>query len=74
MTDQFALAVDCCKVRDCPYPVVGSSTTGEGKVCKGHNEAEWGQALGSYDPPLSAALLRDSSESLGHQPEEGDDA
>lgn len=64
MSEQLALAADCCKVRNCPNPVVGSSTTGKGKVCKGHNEAEWGKALRTYDPPLGAALLRDSERSL----------
>lgn len=62
--DQLAMAVECCKVRGCPFPVVGSSTTWKGKVCKGHNEAEWGKALRDYDPSLSAALLRDSKASL----------
>lgn len=61
---QAALPVECCKVRDCPHPVVGSSTTGQGHVCKGHNEREWGEALRKYDPPLSAALLRDWERSL----------
>jgi hypothetical protein len=45
-------------------PVVGSSTTGKGHVCKGHNEAEWGEALRKYDPPMSRNLLRDSARSL----------
>ncbi len=61
---QLALEADCCKARNCPQPVVGSSTTGEGKVCKGHNEAEWGKALRDYDPPLSRGLLRASVQSL----------
>lgn len=54
----------CCKVRGCPHPVVGSSTTGGGHVCRGHNEAEWGRALRKYAPPLSAALLADAKCSL----------
>jgi hypothetical protein len=58
------IVAECCKFRDCPFPVVGSSTTGQGKVCKGHNEQEWGDALRTYDPPLSAALLRDSRQRL----------
>jgi hypothetical protein len=53
-----------CKVRGCGHPVVGSSTTGEGHVCRGHNEAEWGRALREYDPPLSARLLEDSARNL----------
>lgn len=61
---QLQLDANCCKVHDCPFPAVGSSTTGKGHVCKGHNEAEWGYALRDYDPPLSRALLRDSSKSL----------
>jgi hypothetical protein len=67
---QLALATDCCKVRDCPNPVVGSSTTGEGKVCKGHNEAEWGRALRKYDPPMSSALLRASNQTLNSMDKE----
>ena len=64
---QLEMAVECCKVRGCPYPVVGSSTTWKGKVCKGHNEAEWGGALRDYDPPLSAALLLASRLSLAEE-------
>lgn len=63
--EQLSLpATTCCKVRGCPHPVVGSSTTGEGHVCKGHNEAEWGRALRTYDPELSVGLLRDSERHL----------
>lgn len=67
MSDQLQIvACDRCKESGCcPDPVVGSSTTGKGKVCKGHNEAEWGRALRSYDPSLSAGLLRASKVSLG---------
>jgi hypothetical protein len=68
-TEQLALAADCCKVRNCPHPVVGSSTTGQGKVCKGHNEAEWGRALRTFDPRLSRGLLRDSERNLTPQPQ-----
>lgn len=64
MSAQLALVVACCKFRGCPAPVVGSSTTGQGHVCKGHNELEWGRALRKYDPPLSRNLLRDSERSL----------
>jgi hypothetical protein len=62
--EQLALAADCCKVKGCPRPVVGHSVTGKGKVCKGHNEADWGAALREYDPPMSAALLAASSRTL----------
>lgn len=34
-----------CKARGCTQPVVGSSVTGEGHVCRLHNEREWGHAL-----------------------------
>lgn len=71
MTDQLAIDVPpTCKERGCTRPVVGSSTTGKGHVCKGHNEAEWGRALRTYDPPLAAALLADSGRSLETQLEE----
>jgi len=65
VSQQLALDLPAnCKARGCPRPVVGSSTTGEGHVCRGHNEAEWGRALRKYDPPLSAALLADSERHL----------
>jgi hypothetical protein len=63
--EQLSLATDHCKVKGCPRPVVGASTTWKGHVCKGHNEAEWGKALRAHDPDLSARLLRDSERSLG---------
>lgn len=40
-TEQLALPADYCKEKNCPNPVVGSSITGKGKVCRDHNEAEW---------------------------------
>jgi hypothetical protein len=69
---QLALSgTDCCKEKGCPRPVVGHSTTWEGMVCKGHNEAEWGRSLRTYDPRLSRALLAASSRTLETGPEEG---
>jgi hypothetical protein len=65
VSEQTSLeGTDCCKYRNCPRPVVGSSTTGRGHVCKGHNEFEWGEALREYDPRLSRALLADSERTL----------
>lgn len=58
---EIAFAAECCKVRGCPHPVVGSSVIGKGYVCRRHNEAEWGRALRTYDPALSAVLLADSA-------------
>jgi hypothetical protein len=70
MANQLAMSVECCRQRGCPNPVVGSSTTGKGHVCKGHNEAEWGKALRTYDSTLSRGLLRDSELSLSGQADE----
>jgi hypothetical protein len=67
------LALESCKERGCTRPVVGSSTTGKGHVCKGHNEAEWGQALRTYDPPLSSALIRASARTLRPTPQSEED-
>jgi hypothetical protein len=39
------VAADGCKATSCPAVVVGSSITGEGKVCARHNTEEWGRAL-----------------------------
>ncbi len=68
-TEQLALDADCCKFRDCPRPVIGHSTTWKGKVCKGHNEQEWGENLCQHDPALSRRLLADSARSLGQDHE-----
>ena len=57
-----------CKARGCRRPVVGSSTSGTGHVCKGHNEREWGRRLRRYNPPLAAALLADAEASLEGRP------
>lgn len=38
-----------CKVTGCPRTVVGNSTTGDGHVCRKHNEEEWGRALERSD-------------------------
>ncbi len=61
---QLALDVATCKERGCTEPVVGSSTTGEGHVCRRHNEAEWGRALSRSEwrdhRELGARLLGDS--------------
>jgi hypothetical protein len=40
-----AAAVLRCKARGCDGSVVGSSITGKGRVCRTHNEEEWGRAL-----------------------------
>lgn len=53
-----------CKFRGCKEPVIGHSTTWKGKVCKGHNELEWGRALKTYDPPLSRGLLAAAARNL----------
>lgn len=43
---QLALEIaPSCKERGCLSPVVGHSVTGDGHVCKRHNEIEWGRAL-----------------------------
>lgn len=55
---------DGCKFKGCPRPVVGWSTTGKGRVCKGHNEFEWGRNLRDYNPAVSRALLADAERSL----------
>ena len=61
---QLALDTVTCKERGCAEPVVGSSTTGEGHVCRRHNEAEWGRALSRSEwrdyRELGARLLEDS--------------
>lgn len=59
MTDeQLTLALGpACKERGCREPVVGSSITGTGHVCRRHNESEWGRALASYWPWMSRRLL-----------------
>ncbi len=65
MSGQLALEIPpACKAKGCVQPVVGSSTTGDGHVCKGHNEQEWGRALVSHDARLAAALLRDATRTL----------
>lgn len=43
--EQLALPITACKERGCTEPVVGSSITGKGHVCKRHNEIEWGRSL-----------------------------
>jgi hypothetical protein len=63
--DQMALELPVsCKEPGCTEPVVGSSITGKGHVCKVHNTREWGAALGrSRDPhyrAVGAALVADS--------------
>ena len=42
---QLSLFAPACKEPGCTEPVVGSSITGTGHVCKRHNEREWGRAL-----------------------------
>ena len=58
------MAADVCKATSCPGPVVGSSITGEGKVCAAHNTEEWGRALAvNLDPyyrKLGRQLLTDA--------------
>ena len=64
--DQLELAVPVsCKYR-CGQPVVGSSTTGEGHVCRSHNELEWGKALvkSKYWPEMGLRLIDDSEKGL----------
>ena len=34
-----------CKIRGCRMQVVGSSITGQGHVCRVHNNREWAMAL-----------------------------
>ena len=53
-----------CKFTDCPNRVVGSSITGTGHVCVGHNLEEWGRSLRRYDPKLAAGLEWDASHDL----------
>ncbi len=64
MPDQLMLDTATCKERGCTEPVVGSSTTGKGHVCRRHNEIEWGRALlrseWHDDRDLGARLLRDA--------------
>jgi len=46
-----------CKERGCVEPIVGSSITGDGHVCRRHNEIEWGKGLASYWPDMSRKLI-----------------
>lgn len=61
---QLALEIAPSCKRKCAEPVVGSSITGEGHVCKRHNEEEWGLALSrkreGFYRRLGAQLLVDS--------------
>ena len=53
-----------CKFKACPRRVVGSSITGKGHVCAGHNLEEWGHSLRRYDPELASGLLSDARRDL----------
>lgn len=56
---QLSLIATPCKESGCAEPIVGSSVTGEGHVCRRHNEIEWGRALirSGYWPEMGARLI-----------------
>lgn len=58
-----------CLYTGCPHPVVGHSTQGDGHVCKGHNELEWGRALiaSEFWPEMGNRLLMDAKANLARR-------
>jgi hypothetical protein len=69
-SEQLALAIaPSCRYRGCPYPVVGHSTQGDGHVCRGHNEQEWGGALiaSEFWPEMGDRLLAAAKATLARE-------
>jgi hypothetical protein len=69
MSQQLQLALPrTCRHRGCARPVVGASITGDGHVCRGHNEADWAHGLRvAGDHALAADIDTASRLSLHRQ-------